>query len=155
VSLSLGFSAIDVLWVALSAFFVLVALGLAYVAIRLGATIGRLTSFIQGLEGELLPVITKVGGTVDRMNAQLDKVDQVTDSAVDAADSVDTAVRAVTLAITRPVQKISALAAGLAHGAAALRVRRDLHGAVETGRQAASRREQEIAEELERDAGTP
>ena len=60
------------------------------------------------------------------MNGQLDKVDQVTDSAVDAVDSVDTAVRAVSMAITRPVQKISGFAAGVAHGAATLKARRDL-----------------------------
>lgn len=43
-------------------------------------------------------MIGKVGGSVDRVNGQLDKVDRITDSAVDAASSVDTAVRAVSLA---------------------------------------------------------
>ncbi|HZB85580.1 MAG TPA: DUF948 domain-containing protein, partial [Gaiellaceae bacterium] len=90
------FTAIDVLWFALSAFLVLVAVALAYVLFRLGATVGRLTSFIRGLEREVLPVINQAAGTMERVNAQLDKVDRVTDSAVDAADSVDTAVRAVT-----------------------------------------------------------
>mgnify|MGYP006173919033 CR=1 FL=1 len=52
-------------------------------------------------------------GTMERVNMQLDKVDRVTDSAVDVADSVDTTVRAVTLALTRPVQKISGLAEGI------------------------------------------
>ena len=84
--------------------------------VRLGGTFARLSSFIRGTEVELLPVIHKVGESVDRVNGQLDKVDQVTDSAVDMADSADTAVRAVSMAITRPVQKISGLAAGLTHG---------------------------------------
>ena len=96
-------------------------------------------------------MITKVGGTIDRANLQLDKVDQVTDSAVDAADAVDTAIRAVTMAITRPVQRISGLAAGIAQGFAAFKVRRDRHEAWDTGRDAAERREQEIADELARD----
>ena len=60
----------------------------------------------------MLPVIHKVGESVDKVNGQLDKVDRVTDSAVDMADSVDTAVRAVSMAIARPVQKVSGLAAG-------------------------------------------
>ena len=30
----------------------------------------------------MLPVIGKVGGSVDRVNGQLDKVDRITDSAV-------------------------------------------------------------------------
>lgn len=143
-----SFTATDGLWVALSVFLVLVALGLFVLLLRLGGSVGRLSSFLLGLEQELLPVIAKVGGTIDRVNGQLDKVDLVTTSAVDAADSVDTAVRAVTLAITRPVQKVSGLAAGLAHGTASLRARRDLRGAWEAGREAAGRREREIGDEL-------
>jgi uncharacterized protein YoxC len=147
------FETLDVLWIALSAFLAVVGLALAFVLVRLGATIRRVSSFIQGLEKEVLPLINKAGGTVDRVNAQLDKLDRVTDSAVDAADSLDTAVRAVTIAITRPVQKISGLAAGLAHGVSALKARRDMRGAYESGRVAAKRREREIEEELERGGG--
>jgi uncharacterized protein YoxC len=143
------FTALDALWIALSVFLVLVGLGLVYVLFRLGATIGRVTSFIQGMEMEVVPLVHKAGGTVDRVNLQLDKLDQVTESAVDAADSVDTAVRAVSLAITRPVQKLSGFAEGISHGLAALRTRRSLRSAYDSGKAAAARREQEIAEELE------
>ena len=147
------FTAVDALWIALSFFLVVVAIGLGYVLLRLGGTVGRLSSFIQGLEKEVLPVINKAGGTVDRVNGQLDKLDRVTDSAVDAADSLDTAVRAVTIAVTRPVEKISGLAAGIAHGFASLRTRHDVRGAVASGRAAAGRREQEIETELQRGGG--
>jgi uncharacterized protein YoxC len=145
-----NFTAVDALWIALSFFLVVVAIALAYLLLRLGATAGGLTSFIQGLEKEVLPVINQAGGTIERVNMQLDKVDRVTDSAVDAADSMDTAVRAVTLALTKPVQKISGLVEGIAHGAASLRARRNLRGALRDGRQAASRREGEIEDELRR-----
>ena len=67
---------------------------------------------------------------MDRVNAQLDKVDQVTDSAVDAVDSADTAVRAVSFAVTRPVQKVTGLAAGVSHGVAVFKARRDWREAV-------------------------
>lgn len=144
----LAFEALDVLWVALSVFLVLVAVGLTYLLVRLGGTVGELTSYLEGLERETLPVINEAGGTLQRVNAQLDKADLVTDSAVDIADSVDTAVRAVTFAITRPVQKVSGLAEGIAHGLASLRVRKSPRRAYETGREAAERREQEIADEL-------
>jgi uncharacterized protein YoxC len=142
---------IEILWIALSVLCVLVALALSYLLFRLGGTVGRLTSFIQGLEREVLPVINQASGTMERVNAQLDKVDRVTDSAVDAADNVDTAVRAVTFALTRPVQKISGLVEGIAHGAASLRARKDVRGAYRAGREAASRREEEIESELRRD----
>jgi uncharacterized protein YoxC len=144
------YTAIDVLWLALSGFLVLLAVALAFVLFRLAGTVGRLSSFIQGLEREVLPVINQAAGTMERVNAQLDKVDRVTDSAVDAADSVDTAVRAVTFALTRPVQKISGLAEGIAHGVASLRARKDMRGAYQAGKEAAARREDEIEDELRR-----
>jgi uncharacterized protein YoxC len=133
---------------ALAAFLVAVGAGLGYAFFRLGGTFGRLSSFIKGTERELLPVIHKVGESVDKVNGQLDKVDRVTDSAVDMADSADTAVRAVSMAIARPVQKLSGLAAGLTHGAAALKARRDWSEAVQVGKDAASRRERDLEEEL-------
>lgn len=138
----------DVAYYALAAFLMLVGLGLGWAFLKLGATFGRVSSFIRGTERELLPVISKVGGTVDRVNGQLDKMDRVTDSAVDLADSVDTAVRAVSTAVARPVQKVSAFAAGVTHGAAALKARRDWSDAVRVARDAARRREAELAEEL-------
>src|SRR5246127_4312522 len=114
------------LWrLALAVFLIAVGLSLAYVLVRLGGTIGRLSTFITGAEREILPVINKVGGSVDRVNGQLDKVDQITDRAVDAAASVDTAVRTVSRAVTRPVQKVSGLATGVSYGAADFKTKRD------------------------------
>jgi uncharacterized protein YoxC len=148
----LAFSFSDLAYLALSVFLIAVGLALAYAFIRLGGTLARLSTFIKGTQEELLPVINKVGTSVDNVNGQFAKVDVMTDSAVDAVDAVDTAVRAVSMAITRPVQKVSGLAAGLASAAADLRVHRDWQRAVQAGRDAAARREQELAEEL-REAG--
>lgn len=145
-----AFSWNDLVDLALAVFLFAVGLSLAYAFVRLGGTFARLSAFIKGTQEEVLPVINKVGGSVDRVNLQLDKVDQVTDSAVDAADSADTAVRAVTFAIQRPVQKVAGLAAGVAHGAASLRVERDVRTAVERGKEAAKRRERELEDELRR-----
>jgi uncharacterized protein YoxC len=137
------------LWrLALAVFLLAVGLSFAYLLVRLAGTVARLSAFIRGAEDSVLPVIGKVGGSVDRVNGQLDKVDRVTDSAVDAAASVDRAVRTVTLAITRPVQKVSGLAAGVSYGAADFKVRRDWRHAVEAGKDAAARREDDLAEEL-------
>ena len=146
----LAFSWNDLADLALAVFLFAVGLSFAYAFFRLGGTLGRVSAFIKGTQEELLPVINKTGGTVDRVNAQLDKVDLVTDSAVDAADSVDTAVRAVSFAIQRPVQKVAGFAAGVAHGIAAIRVERDVGSAVQRAKEAAARREAELAEELRR-----
>jgi uncharacterized protein YoxC len=144
----LAVSAGDIANYALALFLVAVGLGVGYAFFRLGGTFVRVSSFIKGTERELLPVIHKVGESVDKVNGQLDKVDRVTDSAVDMADSADTAVRAVSMAIARPVQKISGLAAGLTHGAATLKERRDWGAAVQSAKDAAHRRERDLQEEL-------
>ena len=141
------------LWrLALAVFLLSFGLSTAYLLVRLGGTVARLSAFIRGAEREVLPVINKVGGSVDRVNGQLDKVDRITDSAVDAAESVDTAVRAVSMAVTRPVQKVSGFAAGVSYGAADFKTKRSWRHAVQAGKDAAARRERELGEEL-REAG--
>jgi len=142
------------LWeLALAVFLFAVGISLAYFFVRLAGTAKEASTFIRGAGDSALPVIDKVGGSVDRVNGQLDKVDKITDSVVDAADSADTAVRAVSLAITRPVQKVSGFAAGVSFGAADFKVSRDWRHAVQAGKEAAARRERDLLDEL-RDAGT-
>jgi hypothetical protein len=148
----LVFDSGEVVDYALAIFLLLVGLGIAWVSLTLGGTLQRLSALIKGTQDEVLPVVSKVGTTVDHVNAQLEKVDQITDSAVDAADSADTAVRAVSFAVTRPVQKATGLAAGVNHGIADFKVHRNMRRAVDSGKAAAAAREQELAEEL-RDAG--
>ena len=138
----------DVAYAALALFLLLAGLALAYAAIRLGGTLGRASSLIEGTEKELLPVIGKLGGTVDRVNDQLDKVDQITDSAVDAVGSVDTAVRTVTGAVAHPIRKISGIFAGARHAGSTVRTGGSWQDAVQTGKEEAARREQDIADEL-------
>ena len=145
----------DVLDYALAVFFVLSGVGLAYMLFRLGGTFGRLSSLLRGTERDLLPVFVKTGGTVDRVNDQLDKLDTVTDSAVSMADSADTAVRAVSTAITTPVKKVAGLSSAVSHGASAFRARRDLGEAMSVAKEAAARREAQIDEELRTAGRTP
>jgi hypothetical protein len=155
--MQLGFAAVsagEVLDYALAAFFVVTGAGLLYLFVRMGGTFARLSSFIKGAERDVLPVVVKAGGTVDRVNDQIDKLDTVTDSAVAMADSADTAVRAVSTAITTPVKKVSGFAAGVSHGVAAFRARRDAGEAVQVAKDAAARRESELDEELRSAGGT-
>jgi uncharacterized protein YoxC len=150
----LAYSSGEVVDVALAIFLILVGAGIAWVSLELGATLQRLSAFIKGTQDEVLPVSGKVGKTVDHVNAQMEKLDRITDSAVDAADSVDTAVRAASIAVTRPVQKVSGLAAGISHGVAELKTHRNWRSAVDAAKAAAAAREQELAEEL-READHP
>jgi hypothetical protein len=144
------FESIDVLWIVLSAFLVVIVVPLAILLVRLAGTATRLGRLLEGREESVPPLVTKTGGTVDRVNLQLDKVDLVTDSAVSAADSLDTTARAVSMVVVTPVQKLSAFAKGISHGSSALFAGEGFSTAVEAGKDAARRREQEIAEELAR-----
>ena len=138
----------DVAYAALALFLVLAGIAIVYGAVRLGATLGRASSLIEGTEKELLPVISKLGGTLDRVNTQLDKVDVMTDSAVDAVTTVDAGVRTVTSVVTRPVQAIAGLLAGARHGLSSIRSGGGWKQAVETGQEEAARRERDLAAEL-------
>src|SRR3990172_6539784 len=120
----------DIADLALAIFLILAGLSLAYALWKLGATLARATTFIKGTERELLPVINKLGGTIERVNDQLDKVDRMTDSAVDAVQNVDAAVRTVSAAVRRPVQKLAGVAAGVRHGASSVRSGHDWREAV-------------------------
>jgi hypothetical protein len=141
----------DVAYAALAFFLVLVGLAVAYGAIRLGGTLGRASSLIEGTEKELLPVISSLGGTLDRVNTQLDKVDVITDSAVDAVTTVDAGVRTVTGAVTRPVQAVVGFVAGARHAASSVRAGAGWRQAAETGREEAARRERDLADDLDAD----
>jgi uncharacterized protein YoxC len=139
---------------AVAIFLFAVGLTLAYLFLRLAETFVRVSTFVRRTERELLPVLSKVGGTVDRVNSQLDKVDRITDSAVDAVEAVDSGVRTVSATVRKPVQKLAGFAAGVSYGASSLRTNRSWRGAVQAGKDAAVRREQDLEEELgERDGG--
>jgi uncharacterized protein YoxC len=138
----------DFAYLALAVFLLATGLTLGYAFLRLGETFSRISAFIKGAQEELLPVINKTGGTVDRVNAQMDKVDIMTDSAVDAVESVDTAIRAVSMASTKPVMKVTGFAAGVAFGVSDFKAHRDFGGAVRAGKEAARRRETDLEEEL-------
>jgi hypothetical protein len=68
---------------ALAVFLFAVGISLAYFFVRLAGTAAEVSAFIRGAGDLMLPVIGKVGGSVDRVNGQLDKVDRITGSAVD------------------------------------------------------------------------
>jgi hypothetical protein len=142
------FETIDVLWIVLSVFLVVVGLALAYLLLRLSGTARRLTLLLQGLEASVIPLVTRVQGTVDRVNLELDNVDRATTSAADAAEAADTAVRAVAMAITQPVVKVSGLARGLATGVSTFVSGGGIDAALEAAREARARREQELASDL-------
>jgi hypothetical protein len=149
----LAFSWSNIGDLALAVFLIALGIGLFYAFFQLGELFHRLANLVKGTEKEVLPVIAKVGGTVDRVNDQLLKVDTMSDSAVDAVQSVDRAVRAVSYGVSTPVQKAVGIVTGMKFGAASYRVDKDWRSAVEEAKLAASRRERDFVEELARRGG--
>ena len=131
--MTLAFSAGDAAYWGLAIFLVLLGVGSLFALVKLGQMFDKVSSLVRGAERDALPVVVKTGGTVDRVNYQLDKLDTVTDSAVSMADSADTAVRAVSTAISKPVEKVSGFTAGVAHGFASFRKSRSMSDAMDDG----------------------
>jgi hypothetical protein len=138
---------------ALAFFLIVVGLGLGYALFKLAAVLQRAASFIRSSERELMPVIAKTGGTVDRVNRELDKIDPATDSAVDAVIAIDETVRTLSFAVKRPIEKLVGITAGTKHAWATMRAKRDLKAAVASGKEAAERREADFQEDLRRARG--
>jgi hypothetical protein len=133
----------------LLAFFLLVTgLGLGYALFRLAGVFERLSSLIAGAEREALPVVNKAGGTIDRVNGQLDKLDPATDSAVDAVIAIDQAVRALSFSVRRPIELIVGVTTGISHGWSTLVAKRDWRSAVASAKEASARRQADFEEEL-------
>ena len=153
--MTVAFSAGDAAYWALAIFLVLLGVGSIFALFKLGQLFDRVSSLVQGTERDALTVVVKTGGTVDRVNYQLDKLDTVTDSAVSMADSADTAVRAVSTAITTPVEKVSGFAAGIVHGVSSFRKSRSFSEATDAAKDAARRREQDLSEDLRVAGRTP
>jgi hypothetical protein len=143
-----AFSFGDLADLALAVFLVAVGVGLGWAFLRLAVTFDRLFLLFGGTEGVVLPVIKNVGVSVDRVNALLEKLDTATDSAVDAVGAVDEAVRSVSFAVKRPVQKLAGFSAGVSHGWASLRARRGFSASMADAREASARREHDLEEEL-------
>ncbi len=148
-------TSIDVLWIALAVFLVLAGLGLAYALLRLGLAFGQLSRTVRRAENEVLPVVAKAGGTLDRVNRELDSINEVTDRAVSAVRAAEGAVRSLSRALSGPAQKLAAAAAGVRYGVSSFLAHHDLDEAVRAAREAAARREADLAAEMEESEGRP
>jgi len=135
--------------VVLAIFLVVVGLAIGYAFWRLGVLFSQLRTTVQHTEEEVLPVINKTGGTLDRVNTELDKLDVMTDSAVEAVTAIDRAVRAVSAVVTAPIEALAGVAAAVRHGVSSLLANRDVDEAVRAAKEAGTRRMADLAEELD------
>ena len=90
---------------------------MAGVFARLGVSVTRITD-------EVVPILNKAQTTVDGVNLELARVDEIMQTAVGATKGAEKTVQTVSSAVTKPVRKISGLAAGAKEAVATLRARR-------------------------------
>jgi uncharacterized membrane protein len=98
-----------------------VLLVLALVAISRTLTTLRLT--IEQMRRETVPVLTELQRTVATANVELEKLDDLLDSASSVGATVDSASHLAYLAFSNPVIKAMAIATGTTRAAKALRRR--------------------------------
>jgi uncharacterized membrane protein len=99
-----------------------VLLVLALVTISRTLTTLRLT--IEQMRRETVPVLTELQRTVTTANTELEKLDDLLDSATSVSATVDSASHLAYLAFSNPIIKAMAVATGAAKASKALR-RRD------------------------------
>ena len=109
-----------VLEAALSFFLVVTALATAYLLLRIGGTFGRLNTFLKRLDEEVIPLLTRLQTTMDEVNSQLSKADDMMGTLVDVTDRVEATTRAVQTAITTPVKKVAGLSTGVSEAIASI-----------------------------------
>lgn len=114
----------DVLKLALSIFLVVTGLGLAYLFVRMAGVFSRLGVSVTRVTDEVVPILNKAQTTVDGVNLELSRVDEIMQTAVGATKGAERTVQTVSSAVTAPVRKLTGLAAGAREAVATLRARR-------------------------------
>lgn len=100
----------------------LVVIGFFVAFAGLLKTLRQLTSSIEELKREVVPLAGQWRSTVEQANAELARVDSLLTSAESVSQTVDSASRLAYLALSNPVIKLVAFTSGT--GAALRRLRR-------------------------------
>ena len=101
----------DVVRAALAFFLVATGGGIAYVCLRLGNTFGSMSSSVRRVTDEAVPILSHAQTTVEKVNLELSRVDELMLSAVGATKGAERAVGSVAGAVAAPVRKVSGVAA--------------------------------------------
>ena len=114
----------DVVRAALSFFLVIVGIGIAYVCFRLGGVLRRMSRTVVQVTDEVVPILSRAQTTVDGINLELQRVDEIMVSAVNATKGAEKTMTSLSNAVTAPVKKTSGLAAAVKEGMATFRAKR-------------------------------
>lgn len=102
--------------IAIGVFFVLFGVGIAYALFRLGGVLKRLSSILADANTQVVPLLTRIEGTLDGVNAELGKVDDITGSVAGIVRTAEQATTAVHGAVSKPMKVAAGMAAGVSEG---------------------------------------
>jgi hypothetical protein len=102
--------------IAIGVFFVLFGIGLFYMLFRLGGVFTRTTKILTDVNTEIIPMLTRVETTLDRVNGELDQVEQITTSVAQIAKVAETTTTAVHSAVSAPIRKVASLSSAVTEG---------------------------------------
>ena len=104
--------------IAIGVFFILFGAGLLYMLLRLGGVFTRTSNILTGVNTELIPMLTRVETTLDRVNGELDQVEQITTSVAQIIKVAETTTTAVHGAVAAPIKKVASISSAVSEGIA-------------------------------------
>lgn len=101
------------MYIAIGVFFLLFGVGLFLALFRLSTTLQRTTGILTDVNTEVIPLLKRVEATLDGVNSELGKVDEITGSVATIAKHAEDTTTAVRGAVTKPVKAVAGLSAAL------------------------------------------
>ena len=104
--------ATDYAVIVIAAFFALAVIVVSILVLNLFRVVSSLKELVDGVTQETVPLIHEVGNTVKGVNHEIERVDSIMASAQTVAHNASTISETVKLAVTNPLVKALAFAAG-------------------------------------------
>ncbi len=104
--------ATDYAVIVIAAFFALAVIVVSILVLNLFRVVSSLKELVDGVTQETVPLIHDVGSTVKGVNHEIERVDSIMASAQSVAHNVETISATVKAAVTNPLVKALAFAAG-------------------------------------------
>jgi hypothetical protein len=102
--------------IALGVFFVLCGAGFAFALFRLGTVLKRISMILRDANTRVIPLLTRIEATLDGVNSELEKVDQITGSVAHILKAAEQTTTAIHAAIATPIRKVATTVSGAWEG---------------------------------------
>ena len=99
--------------IALGVFFILFGAGVAFALFRLGAVLKKLANILGDANTRVIPLLTRLETTLDGVNSEIDKVDQITGSLAGMVKTAEQTTTAIHTAVAAPIRGVSGLVIGV------------------------------------------